>query len=130
VRRAVPLRLPREEGAVMYEYLAKLDRVIDGDTVALRIELGFHVTVTEHVRILRVDCPEIGTPEGKDARDFTAHWFYTFGGYCLVRTTKGQPQSFTRWLGEIVTVPIWGPEVNLSDALIAAGHVKNAGQGV
>jgi micrococcal nuclease len=114
----------------MYEYAAKLNRVIDGDTVVLDIDLGFHVTITEHIRLLRVDCPELNTPEGKLARDFTVAYFAELGGHCLIQTAKGQPRSFIRWLAEVVTADTLGPGSYLSDALIAAGHVKSAGQGV
>lgn len=108
----------------MYEYAAQLNRVIDGDTCVLDIDLGFHVTIREHVRLLRIDCPEIGTQAGKDARDFAAYWFQRLGGHCLIRTTKAQPQSFTRWLAEVESV--FDPPSNLADALTDAGYVKEA----
>lgn len=50
----------------MYTYLARVARVIDGDTVDLDIELGFHMTARVRVRYLAVDTPERGH------RDFTA----------------------------------------------------------
>lgn len=43
----------------MYTYRCKLNRVIDGDTVVLDIDLGFHITITRSVRLLGYNSPEI-----------------------------------------------------------------------
>jgi len=45
----------------MYEYKAKLDRVIDGDTIDCHIDLGFNVTLKERVRLKGIDTPETRT---------------------------------------------------------------------
>lgn len=44
----------------VYRYLARVVRVIDGDTVVLDVDLGFHVTLRERFRLARVDAPEQG----------------------------------------------------------------------
>ena len=48
----------------MYEYMAKIVRVIDADTIELSIDLGFHTWRVEKVRILDYDAPEIKLYEG------------------------------------------------------------------
>ena len=46
----------------MYEYRCKINRVIDGDTVDVDIELGFGVVLSdERVRIMDIDTPESRT---------------------------------------------------------------------
>tara|TARA_R110000868_G_scaffold207421_2_gene456441 strand:- start:593 stop:1036 length:444 start_codon:yes stop_codon:yes gene_type:complete len=46
----------------MYEYKAKIVRVIDGDTVDIDIDLGFGVMIVkERVRIMGIDTPESRT---------------------------------------------------------------------
>lgn len=46
----------------MYEYRAHVNRVVDGDTVDVDIELGFGVVLTdERVRIMGIDTPESRT---------------------------------------------------------------------
>ena len=46
----------------MYEYKCKLDRVVDGDTVDVHIDLGFGVWLHhERVRLEGIDCPEVRT---------------------------------------------------------------------
>ena len=41
-----------------YIRAAKLDRVIDGDTVSLHVDLGSNVTITELFRLHGIDAPE------------------------------------------------------------------------
>ena len=36
----------------------------------VRIDLGFNVWRVEHIRLKGIDAPEIGTPEGKRAKQF------------------------------------------------------------
>ena len=45
----------------MYTYKAKLDRVIDGDTIDVNIDLGFDITVHKRVRLAGIDTPESRT---------------------------------------------------------------------
>ena len=46
----------------MYQYKAKLNRVIDGDTFDLAIDVGFEITINTHIRVLDLDTPEIFHP--------------------------------------------------------------------
>lgn len=48
----------------MYEYRASVIRVIDGDTVDLRIDLGFEVGLNMRVRLAGIDAPERGKTGG------------------------------------------------------------------
>jgi len=46
----------------MYTYKAKLDRVIDGDTIDVNIDLGFDIVLTkQRVRLAGIDTPESRT---------------------------------------------------------------------
>ena len=45
---------------MMYNYRAKVNRVVDGDTVDLEIHLGFKITVDIRCRLVGVDTPERG----------------------------------------------------------------------
>ena len=46
----------------MYEYKAHVNRVVDGDTVDVDIDLGFGIVLTdERVRIMGIDTPESRT---------------------------------------------------------------------
>lgn len=87
-----------------YVRLAKLVRVIDGDTVELDIDLGFSITIRERVRVLGINTPEMkgATRErGQAARDFTIDWFHDHGVNVVCRTSKDKEDSFGRFLAEI-----------------------------
>jgi micrococcal nuclease len=48
----------------MYEYRAIINRVVDGDTVDVDIDLGFNIVLTnERVRIMGIDTPESRTSD-------------------------------------------------------------------
>lgn len=48
----------------MYEYRVKVNRIVDGDTVDVDIDLGFNIVLTdERVRIMGIDTPESRTSD-------------------------------------------------------------------
>ncbi len=52
-------------------YPAWILRVVDGDTVVARIDLGLNVQVLKIVRLAGIDCPDAGSLAGRLAADFT-----------------------------------------------------------
>lgn len=61
--------LPRPTHA-SYLYKVEVINIIDGDTLDLRIDLGFHVERRGRFRLANLNCPEINNREGRAARDF------------------------------------------------------------
>ena len=67
----------------MYEYPAQLVEVIDGDTVDVTVDLGFHIHRTVRLRLAGVDTDEIyGVEEtsaeyesGMEHTSFVRQWF-------------------------------------------------------
>src|SRR4030042_4747709 len=53
-----------------YTYFAKLERVVDGDTLLINFDLGFFINLKEKVRLIGINAPEIDTKEGKEAASF------------------------------------------------------------
>mgnify|MGYP003647432670 CR=1 FL=1 len=45
----------------MFEYYCKVERVVDGDTIDVNIDLGFDVCTKQRVRLLGIDTPESRT---------------------------------------------------------------------
>ncbi|MCK5591404.1 MAG: hypothetical protein KAI72_05560, partial [Candidatus Pacebacteria bacterium] len=54
----------------LYTYAAEVIKVVDGDTLDLEIDVGFKAKHEHRVRFRGIDCPEIGTPKGKKAKEF------------------------------------------------------------
>ena len=78
----------------MYEYRVKsVERVVDGDTVDVVLDLGFGLFKKERVRVAGVDTPEKRTRNdrekllGNDATAFAEQWFAEHEG-TIVRTEK------------------------------------------
>lgn len=89
----------------MYEYKAKIVNVVDGDTFDLDIDLGFHITIRERVRLLNIDTPEKrGAAEEKELglaiTRYVKEWLED-QPECLIRSYKGT-DSFGRWLVDLV----------------------------
>ena len=51
-----------------FAYGAVIERVVDGDTLLVLIDLGFGNIVRERLRLRGVNTPELGTPEGEAAK--------------------------------------------------------------
>jgi micrococcal nuclease len=85
----------------MYEYSARLIRVVDGDTVDLDVDLGFDIRISERIRLAGVNCPEHGTLSGDNATAYTAQWLAQNGPDFVLRTIKDKKEKFGRLLGTI-----------------------------
>ncbi len=111
----------------MYEYRARITRVIDGDTVEAEIDLGFHVTITVTLRLAGINAPETrGTerPRGLAAKRYLESQLDDLIGdtrALTVRTRKDVTEKYGRYLADLIA-----GDVNLNLALVAAGHAVPA----
>ncbi|TMR22059.1 hypothetical protein ETD86_12890 [Nonomuraea turkmeniaca] len=104
-------------------YLATIAKVVDGDTVDAVVDVGFGISHKIRVRLAGVYAPELGTPEGAAARDFTAQWVAEHGPTFWVRTFRDRRERYGRYLATVT------PEAEgdgLGAALVAAGHASTA----
>ena len=120
----------------MWEYQAKLDKVVDGDTIYLICDLGFYLKMDMKLRVAYVDTPEIRgveRKEGLEVKDLVAGWFdraefYSSEEWPLLVTThkpdKGfQQDKYGRWVGVIsAKIDIEGSLNSLNDYLLDLGH--------
>lgn len=110
----------------MYQYKAKLVRVVDGDTVILDFDLGFHVRVEKRVRFARIDAVERKDDPERLATKAVIDWFSGTKNECFIRTTLDKEDKYGRVIGEI-TQTYMGKEnlgdlPNLSDHQVQRGH--------
>ena len=110
-----------------FVYRAACLEVVDGDTLTLRIDTGFHSTRVDRVRLLGVNAPELHKADshaaGLQAKMFVqaqiTAWQASQAEWpLLVQTHKSD--SFGRWLAEVWPAEGDGPA--LSSLLLAAGH--------
>lgn len=98
----------------MYQYRAQVVRVVDGDTLDLRVDLGFHVNLNIRARLVGIDTPETfgrkrGSAEweaGMEAVAFVHTWLME--NYVdakertiLIDSHKGQGK-YGRWLVDVI----------------------------
>ena len=107
-----------------YEYSAKLDRVVDGDTCDAMIDLGFNTWVKKRIRFKGVDTWESRTRDleekkkGLEAKAFTKDKLENSdeGKFSIISYGTGK---YGRVLGELF---IKGYEVSLNQLLLENGH--------
>ena len=93
----------------MYTYFVKsVDRVVDGDTIDISIDLGFDLTKKERVRLAGIDTPEKRTKDLAEKRmGFEATEFLEMhlreATYLTVKTEKDG--KYGRMLGWLYKYP-------------------------
>jgi len=113
----------------MYTYKAKLDRVIDGDTIDVNIDLGFDIQIKKRVRFAGINTPESRTRDleekarGLAAKDRVKAVLAENNVFTLQSNEIGK---YGRVLGTIHLKMIDGKDcltqVCLNDLLITEGH--------
>lgn len=87
----------------MYEYMAKVISVYDGDTIRADIDLGFGVKLeNQQIRLLGMDTPEVRgdeRPEGLVVRDYVRAAI--LDKEIMLRTFKDSKGKYGRWLAEV-----------------------------
>lgn len=109
----------------MFEYRARILRVIDGDTVEAEIDLGFQVSLTATLRLAGIDTPEVRGPEQIEGRAATAYLELLLDKLAgperevSVHTRRDRTGKYGRYLAELIV----GTR-NLNEALVEAGHAR------
>lgn len=89
----------------MYEYKVKtIKRVIDGDTVEVELDLGFHLTLCDKVRLAGINTPETRTKDleekgkGLKAKEWMQNKMNNIGDKTLI-VKYVKEEKFGRLLG-------------------------------
>jgi micrococcal nuclease len=100
----------------MYEYKAKIIRVIDGDTIDAEVDLGFNIKMVMKIRLAGINAPEMNTQEGKRTKD--ALLTLIEGENVTLLSIKDKQEKYGRYLGVIVkdnkNVNEWLVEQNMA----------------
>ena len=104
----------------MYEYRAKLIKIIDGDTIDVKIDLGFGISLKKRVRLFGINAPETRSKDLDEKkaglaskRRLEAVLEASDGKFILKSKGVGK---FGRCLGEILV-----DNVNINQLLIKEG---------
>ena len=114
----------------MYEYkVVSVDKVVDGDTVDVTLDLGFHIFKKERIRIFGVDANELTSkdPSLRDramlGKEFARKWFSQDlrKRQLTVKTYKDKSDKYGRMLGDF---RFSGEPLSFSEAILEAGLAK------
>jgi len=112
-----------------YIYRAKLDRVVDGDTVDALIDVGFNIWFKKRIRFVGVDTWESRTRDleekkkGKLAAERTRQLLEEVSskpGYFRIKSHG--LGKYGRVLGELFVMDKDGKQWNINETLITEGH--------
>jgi micrococcal nuclease len=108
----------------MYTYRALVNRIYDGDTITVDIDLGFGVILKDqNLRLLGIDTPEIRgeeRPQGLLSRKFVEERI-PVGSYIIITTVRDRKEKFGRYLATV----FYGVDMtNLNEELLQNGMAK------
>jgi len=90
----------------LYTYMARLERVVDGDTYVLRVDCGFSISFTEKFRLNGANTPEKfgrnASDEGRTASEFVAALLRAQPEPFEIRTYKDKKGKYGRYLVDII----------------------------
>ena len=107
----------------MYQYKARVTRVVDGDTIVACVDLGFNIQTNLKFRMEGYDSPETWRPKSEEERvrgeAAKAELTRLIEGSDVVITCPGFGKY--RWLG---TVNLPESDISVNQMMIDAGHTK------
>ena len=119
---------------LMYQYKAKLIRVVDGDTVDAMIDCGFSTFKKERIRLYGIDTPECRTRDKEEkARGLAAkarleELIAEGNNEFIIETSIDKKGKYGRLLGVLYKYPEdaspFSAVGSYNDKLIAEGHAK------
>jgi micrococcal nuclease len=106
----------------MYTYKAIVQRIVDGDTIIVDIDLGFGVWLREQsVRLAKINAPEIrgaAREAGLVSKDFLSKLI--LNKWVQIRTEKGD-DKYGRWLATVL-IEEDKNLIDINSKMVAEGH--------
>jgi micrococcal nuclease len=104
----------------MYVYRhAKVERVIDGDSVVMTIDLGNKIVWRDNFRLMGIDAPERGKPGYVEASLFLTKTLEN----SLSRVETHKPDKFGRWLIDLY-IETDGGDLHVNTLMLVEKHAK------
>ena len=107
----------------LYHYRANIERVVDGDTIDVTLDLGFELHMKARIRFVGINAPESRTRDlvekqkGLEAKRFVEDWIGNTESL-IVETHLDKKGKFGRILGNILN----GEGASLNDEMVSLGH--------
>ncbi len=112
----------------MYQYKARIDRIVDGDTIDIVIDLGFKITTNQRIRLKGINTPETYNVKrdseeyknGLIAKEFVIQRI-TDNSFEAVIDTDKDTGKYGRY---IATVWLADSGISLNDELVEKGYAQ------
>ena len=120
---AYHIRFKKRQVTMKYYYEVEVLRVVDGDTVDVRIDLGFNVWHKCRVRMVGINAPESRTRDleekekGLAAKEWLKLRFFGVGDIYSVELQSQGTGKYGRVLGEFYI-----DETNINQEMVEVGH--------
>ena len=109
----------------LYKYKAKVDRVVDGDTMDVVIDLGFKITTNQRIRLAKINTPETYNvkkdseeyQKGMAAKNYVIQRISENNSEILLETEK-DTGKYGRYIGIIWLAD---KDITLNDELVKMG---------
>jgi len=102
----------------MYEYQAKLIRVVDGDTVDLMVDMGCRIYNEMRCRLYGINAPERNTEDGPEATEFLLG-LLSSATTITIETYKDRKEKYGRFLARIF---VDGNTVSVNEIMVESRH--------
>lgn len=86
----------------LYTYQAIVEKIIDGDTLKVRVDLGFDTWKDETLRLRGIDCPELDTAPGQAAKTFVQSYIKQADRVVL---RSSRDDKYGRYLADVFIPP-------------------------
>ena len=108
----------------LFHYKATVDRVIDGDTIDVVLDLGFDISYRGRIRFEGINAPESRTRDavekqaGLAAKRYVEDWINGLERRVIIQTSLDDRGKFGRILGRILN----DEGECLNDEMVSLGH--------
>lgn len=102
----------------LFTYQAVVERVIDGDTLKVRVDLGFDLEHRETLRLRGIDAPEMSTKAGESAKAFVQSILKEAD---TITIFTSRSDKYDRYLADVFAQGESG-EVFVNNLLLERGH--------
>ena len=105
--------------SALFTYNGYVERVIDADTLKVRLDLGFGVFSHHDLRLRGIDCPEMSTKAGEEAKAFVQSYIKE-AQRIIVRSSRSD--KYDRYLADVFLPAEDGKDIYLNNLLLENGH--------
>lgn len=99
----------------LYTYAAEIEKVVDGDTLRVIVDLGFGIKTRQYLRLRGLDAPEVDTKEGVAAVEFVKSRLKR-SDQILIKSSKSD--KYDRYLADIFYRDKSGNEQYLNNEIL------------